>query len=197
MDRAEFLNLTLKELITFLKEEKGVDNNLATVLQAESIDGKLFLKLTRDDINDLYAGQNFRSRKAIWDIILSLNSKGDSNIEVMHTVQRKSVTPPPRKASLGTFSDTCSIISTCSQDTDSDDIQISPSDTASSAQTLANENLWKDFHFPYPHGMKADSEITDSTRKQVIRNVYTCMLARANGKELVIDDFTAVAKRVC
>ena len=57
---------------------------------------------------------------------------------------------------------------------------------------------WDDFSFPIPPGLRQDAdEIADTIRKQVIRDVYTCMRAKCGDEKISSNDFITVAKKVC
>jgi len=57
---------------------------------------------------------------------------------------------------------------------------------------------WDNFSFPTPPGLKNSGKvITDNIRKQVIRDVYTCMRAKCGDEKISSNDFISVAKRVC
>lgn len=60
-----------------------------------------------------------------------------------------------------------------------------------------SNNKWDNFTFPSPPGLQNNKDIPDSIRKQVIRDVYTCMRAQCQGEKISSQDFVMVAKKVC
>lgn len=57
--------------------------------------------------------------------------------------------------------------------------------------------LWDGFSFPTPPGLQNTKDIPDSIRKQVIRDVYTCMRAKCGDGKISSNDLITVAKIVC
>ena len=67
-----------------------------------------------------------------------------------------------------------------------------------SAKCSKGTTKWDDFTFPAPPGLKKDAdEIADNIRKQIIRDVYTCMRAKCGDEKISRNDFIIVAKKVC
>ena len=67
----------------------------------------------------------------------------------------------------------------------------------SKSSRYTNSHLWDDFSFPTPPGLQNNKDIPDSIRKQVIRDVYTCMRAKCGDEKISSNDFITVAKIVC
>lgn len=70
-------------------------------------------------------------------------------------------------------------------------------DMTQSTHKRAKYTKWDDFVFPTPPGLQGKKEVPESTRKQVIREVYTCMKAYCPDDKFSSNDFIAVAKKVC
>ena len=72
-----------------------------------------------------------------------------------------------------------------------------PRPSTSTFKFTKQSDKWENFTFPCPPGLNEYKGIPDSIRKQVIRDVYTCMRAHCEGQKIVSEDFIMVAKMVC